>query len=108
MSAEPFESDYDKSTVYHRMVEALKLAFSHFYNAGDPSFVTMESDLRRMETRRYAEALRQRIKYYEVSRDYYYSEQFRSRDFGGTSHVSSVDQNGDAVSLSCSINSEYV
>lgn len=98
---------------YLQLVETLKYVFAAKTPLGDPGFAkSTRSALRKMLSKRLAMSIRARIEYGSRSTQspgqYSSNEltQIGNRD-GGTTHVSIVDEDGNAVSASSSINSAF-
>ncbi|XP_019631209.1 PREDICTED: gamma-glutamyltranspeptidase 1-like [Branchiostoma belcheri] len=89
---------------YHRIIEAFKFAYAKRSELGDPNFVDIAELIRNMTSDDYAESLRLRITD-STTHDYrYYGPSFVLPEDGGTSHVSVLAPNGDAVSVTSTVN----
>ncbi|KAF2749845.1 gamma-glutamyltranspeptidase [Sporormia fimetaria CBS 119925] len=94
------------NTTTHRLDEAMRFAYGQRSKLGDPSFVegldTFQEQMLSDET---AAEIRGKIsdtKAYEVP--YYQPEGLESLDTPGTSHISTADKDGLAVSLTTTVN----
>ncbi|XP_035690061.1 glutathione hydrolase 1 proenzyme-like [Branchiostoma floridae] len=89
---------------YHRIVEAFKFAYAKRTELGDPNFLDIAELIRNMTSGDYAESLRRMIAD-DTTHDYrYYGPSFVLPEDGGTSHVSVLAPNGDAVSVTSTVN----
>ncbi|XP_078681643.1 glutathione hydrolase 1 proenzyme-like [Branchiostoma floridae x Branchiostoma belcheri] len=89
---------------YHRIIEAFKFAYAKRSELGDPNFVDIEELIRNMTSDDYAESLRLRITDSTTHGYRYYGPSFVLPEDGGTSHVSVLAPNGDAVSVTSTVN----
>ncbi|CAJ0939283.1 unnamed protein product, partial [Mesorhabditis belari] len=102
-------SDEDLKTVqfHHRFIEASKFAFAQRVTLGDPAF-TVNSDymINLMLNSTYIEWLSRKVP--EKTKDfrYYGTPQIQAADHG-TSHVSVIDEFGNAIAISSSINTPF-
>eukprot|EP00058_Branchiostoma_floridae_P026468 XP_002611959.1 hypothetical protein BRAFLDRAFT_91843 [Branchiostoma floridae] len=88
---------------YHRMLEAYKFGFAHWMELGDPNFVNVEKLTKRMVSKDFADELRRKIDDTRTFDSSYYGLDVPSQDISGTSHVSVLGPNGDAVAVTSSI-----
>ncbi|XP_066271491.1 glutathione hydrolase 1 proenzyme-like [Branchiostoma lanceolatum] len=89
---------------YHRIVEAFKFAYAKRSELGDPRFVDIAELISNLTSDDYADSLRHRITD-STTHDYrYYGPSFVLPEDGGTSHVSVLAPNGDAVSVTSTVN----
>jgi len=106
------EDFHMSSKKYALFVEALKFAFAHRSELGDPAFVPTEDMIKKMTSKEYAGLLRQYLdSALENNRTFldplhYKNEKLMqvSPDDHGTSHLNVVDKNGMAVSMTTTIN----
>uniref|UniRef100_A0A915AFG4 Uncharacterized protein n=1 Tax=Parascaris univalens TaxID=6257 RepID=A0A915AFG4_PARUN len=92
---------------YHHFLEAEKLAFAQRASFGDVSFVPEAHLLAvNMTSPFYIEQLLQQI-HEKADNSTYYDERYATIETGGSSHISIVDVDGNAISLSSSINSNF-
>ncbi|KAL5007887.1 hypothetical protein ScPMuIL_016693 [Solemya velum] len=103
-------TSYDLSTkqreadTYHKMIEAFKFAYAHRSRMADPAFVDMKELMENITSENYAENLQQHIDLENTHNvSFYMAETGGTEDFG-TSHISVLGPNGDAVSVTSTIN----
>ncbi|XP_041356814.1 glutathione hydrolase 1 proenzyme-like isoform X2 [Gigantopelta aegis] len=94
-----------EAATYHKIIEAIKFSFADRLRMGDPRFVDIHDLLTKIASRQYADYVRRSIdadKTHDVS---FYTNITRAswRDFG-TSHISVLAANGDAVSVTSTVN----
>ncbi|XP_066271478.1 glutathione hydrolase 1 proenzyme-like [Branchiostoma lanceolatum] len=94
---------YSEVLVYHRMFVALKFSSAHGLSLGDPNFVNVEALTKRMVSKDFADELRHKIDDTRTFDRSYYGPTMAIPDISGTSHVSVLGPNGDAVSVTSSI-----
>nr|BAQ21912.1 gamma-glutamyl transpeptidase [Allium sativum] len=90
----------------HRLIEAIKHTLGMRMNLGDPNFVNITEYVNDMLSPTYAEKVKERIfdnTTFDLS---YYSNKWSQLSDHGTSHVSIVDSERNAVSFTSTIN-EY-
>ncbi|XP_072034437.1 glutathione hydrolase 1 proenzyme-like [Amphiura filiformis] len=97
-------------SLYHHIVESFKFAYAARSFIGDPDFVDVEEQVANMTSKDYAAELRSMIEdccthevyyYYQVNPEAYII------DDHGTSHISIVDQDGNAASVTSSVNEAF-
>ncbi|KAG1653280.1 Glutathione hydrolase 1 proenzyme [Nymphon striatum] len=102
----------DDGLAYHRFVEAMKFGYGLRTEIGDPDFENITSvsipcgiqALQKLSSSKYAEEIRQKITENTThSVDYYLAKSVDVEDHG-TSHICVIDAEGNAVSLTSSIN----
>ena len=92
----------------HLIVEALKFAYGARMRLGDPSFnPNMNKIIRRVVGKQLADKLRQHVDEERTHAPDYYASQSGRLSHHGTTHISVVDANGMAVSVTSSINLEF-
>ncbi|XP_066137785.1 scoloptoxin SSD14-like isoform X1 [Euwallacea fornicatus] len=90
---------------YHRIVEAFKYAYAKRTELGDTNFVNITELLGNLTSREYARDIRDRITDDKTFTDpKHYGAIFYTKPDHGTAHISIIDENGDAVSATSSIN----
>ncbi|PVV03626.1 hypothetical protein BB560_001893 [Smittium megazygosporum] len=88
----------------HRIVEAFKFGFSQRTHLGDPDFVQIKKFIELQQSKEYAEVVRKNITDDRTHSWKYYNPEFDIKDDHGTTHLSVVDKDGMAVSLTSTIN----
>ncbi|XP_072022773.1 glutathione hydrolase 1 proenzyme-like [Amphiura filiformis] len=90
---------------YHRIAEAFKFGFAKRARLGDDDFEDVEGVVEYMISEDAAESTRQRISDDETHEpEYYDGGEFSFKEDGGTTHVSVIDAEGNALALSSTIN----
>lgn len=90
---------------YHRIVEAFKFAYAYRALLGDQDFANVTEIVKNMTNPEFAESIRQRILDNQTFTDYrYYGDFYHNSSQQGTSHLSVIAENGDAVSATTTIN----
>ncbi|XP_055998879.1 glutathione hydrolase 1 proenzyme-like [Ostrea edulis] len=104
-------STIDKSiTTWHRIIEAMKFAFAKRSSLGDPdkenqSFKDdIDSLLKLMTSSTYADYIRSKISDSSTQDTVYYGPTFHGESKTGTSQLTVLAPNGDAVSITSTIN----
>ncbi|CAH1233871.1 GGT1 [Branchiostoma lanceolatum] len=92
---------------YHRMVEAFKFGFAKRTELGDPHFVNVNEAVKNMTSRAYADSLRLKINDSRTYNYTYYGPSYAMPPDGGTSHLSVLAPNGDAVAVTSTINQYF-
>ncbi|KAH6803868.1 gamma-glutamyl transpeptidase 1 [Perilla frutescens var. frutescens] len=102
-------SDISSSLMIHREIEALKNAFAVRMSLGDPDFVDVQDVLKDMLSEEFAAKLRRSIFDNTTfnSSHYGYGGRWRQMIDHGTSHISIVDRQRNAVSMTTTINSYF-
>ncbi|KAL0272097.1 UNVERIFIED_CONTAM: hypothetical protein PYX00_005195 [Menopon gallinae] len=104
-SRESVATTEDTILTYHRMVEAFKYSFATRTQLGDPNFIDTKETVLNSTSESYGNALRERIDDHMTSNDYkHYGGVFYNSEDHGTAHVSVVSPQGDAVSVTSTIN----
>ncbi|CAA0806403.1 Gamma-glutamyltranspeptidase 1 [Striga hermonthica] len=97
----------DIGLLSHREIEALKHAFAVRMNLGDPAFVNVKCVLRDMLSKVFAETLRKTINDSKTFDFSHYGGRWNQIHDHGTSHISIVDRERNAVSMTTSINAYF-
>lgn len=91
----------------HREVESLKHAFALRMNLGDPDFVNVNKVLADMLSPKFAKELKKDINDNMTFSSNYYGSKWNQVPDYGTSHLSIVDSDRNAVSMTSTINSYF-
>ncbi|CAF1282486.1 unnamed protein product [Adineta ricciae] len=97
----------DKRTAalfYHRLIEAFKFAYAKRSELSDPSMVNVDELLQNLTSKEYASRIRARIHDYRTYGYEYYGGTWLDTVKPGTAHISVVGPDGDAVSLTSTVN----
>ncbi|XP_050456091.1 scoloptoxin SSD14-like isoform X5 [Cataglyphis hispanica] len=91
---------------YHRMIETFKYAYALRTDLGDGAFVDMTEILKNLTSKSFARVIRKKISDEKTWQDprQYGSSIYAGAEDHGTAHVSVLAQNGDAVSVTSTIN----
>jgi gamma-glutamyltranspeptidase / glutathione hydrolase / leukotriene-C4 hydrolase len=90
---------------YHRLIETFKFAFAKRSKLGDEMTDEVIETLKQLESLEHAEMIRQRIDDEKTYNDYtHYGANTTNVEDHGTGHISIMAANGDAVSLTSTIN----
>jgi gamma-glutamyltranspeptidase/glutathione hydrolase/leukotriene-C4 hydrolase len=102
---EDIDGIHNTVLTYHKIIEAFKYAYAKRTELGDTSFVNITNLLHNLTSPAYAESIRKQIKDNSTSDDpEKYGAVFYSKGDHGTAHISVLAENGDAVSVTSSIN----
>ncbi|XP_026736900.1 glutathione hydrolase 1 proenzyme-like isoform X2 [Trichoplusia ni] len=104
-SASSINTTEDKVLTYHRILEAFKYAYAVRTKLGDMDFLDLKELIRNVTTPEFGSEIRMRINDTSTSNDTatYGAETYNQPD-AGTAHISIIAANGDAVSITSSIN----
>lgn len=98
----------------HLIVEALKFAFSHRLDLGDPDFVDVTATMAKMLDKTYASRLAAAISLNQTQDvDFYWASRHETNkkryvpDDRGTTHISVVDAERNLVSLTTTVNAQF-
>ncbi|CAH2075998.1 unnamed protein product [Thlaspi arvense] len=91
----------------HRLVEALKHAFAIRMNLGDPDFVDVTKVVSDMLSPKFAQDLKSKINDEKTFDPKYYGAKWNEINDHGTSHLSIIDSERNAVSMTSTINSYF-
>ncbi|KAI1714983.1 gamma-glutamyltranspeptidase domain-containing protein [Ditylenchus destructor] len=101
----PMSAVYDDTAFYHWMIEAQKFAYSQRTRLGDVDFVPESLELaRNMSSREYTKAILKKIPPHAMFTSYYSEDLMAHKEDHGTSHVSVIDAEGNAVSATSTVN----
>ncbi|KAH8836066.1 gamma-glutamyltranspeptidase [Flagelloscypha sp. PMI_526] len=102
-SAGPGDADYNLTT--HRLIQANRFGYSVRTNFGDPAYTANVSTIEASAlTDEYGAYVRSEITNTTHDATYYNLTSFTSVYEGGTSHMAAVDQWGNAISLTTTVN----
>ncbi|XP_046966328.1 glutathione hydrolase 1 proenzyme-like isoform X1 [Vanessa cardui] len=98
----------NKILTYHRILEAFKYAYAARTKLGDEDFLDLNDFLHNITAPEYGNGVRLQINDTMTSNDtnHYGATEYHKSD-SGTAHISVLAENGDAVSLTSSINFYY-
>jgi len=105
----PSDRDDDKSSVltYHRIIEAFKFSFAWRSRLGDPLFFSsINKDAQKMLQQQLGDRLRGKITDDQTHNVSYYAQTYSKADYG-TTHLAVLAPNGDAVSVTTTINHRF-
>ncbi|XP_073256998.1 glutathione hydrolase 1 proenzyme-like [Porites lutea] len=93
---------------YHRIIEAFKFAYAYRALLGDEDYWDVSEVVKNMTSGKYGDYLRHKIYDNRTFQDYrYYGDFYSSTNVGGTSHLSIISPDGDAVAATNTINLYY-
>ncbi|GFS21750.1 gamma-glutamyltranspeptidase 1 [Elysia marginata] len=104
MSPANFADDESKILTYHRIVEAFKFAYGKRTELGDEEFVNIADHVKNMTMLEFGEATRALIDDSKTHEPAYYNPSAAITDDQGTTHLSVLDGQGNAVSITSTIN----
>ncbi|CAG5045037.1 unnamed protein product [Parnassius apollo] len=104
-TADSINGSDHKILTYHRILETFKYAYATRTKLGDLDFLDLKDLIHNITTPEYAAEIRQRINDSYTSNDtsVYGATEYNKPD-AGTAHISIIGKNGDAVSVTSSIN----
>ncbi|PON33587.1 Gamma-glutamyltranspeptidase [Parasponia andersonii] len=102
-----FPSGISGSLGVHRQIEALKHTFAVRMNLGDPDFVNVSKVLSDMLSRKFAEELRKDINDNRTFDPGHYGGRWNQLHDHGTSHLSIIDHQQNAVSMTTTVNAYF-
>ncbi|PVU95007.1 hypothetical protein BB561_002135 [Smittium simulii] len=98
-----FKDESNKPTNVHRYIEALKFAYSQRTRIADPDYENITETLSNQQNKEFAAATRKNITDDKTHPYEYYNPEYSVED-GGTTHLSVLDKDGMAVSMTSTIN----
>ncbi|XP_022916451.1 glutathione hydrolase 1 proenzyme-like isoform X2 [Onthophagus taurus] len=105
MTKESIEDTNSTVLTYHRVVEAFKYAYARRTELGDPKFNELTQVIKNLTSKSYADEIRSMISDQGTSQDPKdYGAVMVNKDDHGTAHMSILAENGDAVSVTSTIN----
>ncbi|CAH0715406.1 unnamed protein product, partial [Brenthis ino] len=104
-SPESINGSENKILTYHRIIEAFKYAYAARTRLGDLDFLDLEDFIKNITSPHYGTEIRLKINDSATSNNtaYYGATEYQKSDFG-TAHISVIASNGDAVSVTSSLN----
>ncbi|KAJ2848252.1 hypothetical protein IWW36_003414 [Coemansia brasiliensis] len=99
--------DGPTSLNYHRIVEAMKFGAAQRTLLGDPSFVDILSNLTRQVSKEFASEIRANISDTQTFDVDHYDPEYDVLNNHGTTHLSILDKDEMAVSLTSTVNLEF-
>ncbi|KAK1291059.1 Gamma-glutamyltranspeptidase 1 [Acorus calamus] len=102
-----FPSGVSGSLGLHRIIESLKHMFAVRMNLGDPDFVNISKVLSDMLSPKFAEELKSTILDNMTFSPGYYGGRWNQISDHGTSHISVVDSERNAVSMTSTVNAYF-
>ncbi|CAA7037839.1 unnamed protein product [Microthlaspi erraticum] len=91
----------------HRLAEALKHAFAVRMNLGDPDFVDVTKVVSDMLSPKFAKGLKKKINDEKTFDPKHYGGKWNQIEDHGTSHMSIIDSERNAVSMTSTINGYF-
>ncbi|KAH0728645.1 hypothetical protein KY290_003481 [Solanum tuberosum] len=102
-----FPMEGPSSLLIHRQIEALKHAFAVRMNLGDPDFVNVKNVLNDMLSTEFAKQLKKTIYDNMTFSPNHYGGKWNQINDHGTSHMSIVDSERNAVSMTSTVNAYF-
>ncbi|KAG5607356.1 hypothetical protein H5410_028848 [Solanum commersonii] len=102
-----FPMEGPSSLLIHRQIEALKHAFAVKMNLGDPDFVNVTNVVNDMLSTEFAKQLKKTIYDNMTFSSNHYGGKWNQINDHGTSHMSIVDSERNAVSMTSTVNSYF-
>uniref|UniRef100_A0A0N5A5A5 Gamma-glutamyltranspeptidase 1 n=1 Tax=Parastrongyloides trichosuri TaxID=131310 RepID=A0A0N5A5A5_PARTI len=100
--------DLNNPNVYHRIIEAEKFAYAQRTKLGDLNFVdNSEYVMNYMKSNKFIDDVINLLPEKSQNLKYYNNDLYYDLSDNGTSHLSVIDQDGNAVSLTSTINREF-
>jgi gamma-glutamyltranspeptidase len=94
--------------IYHRFVECLKFGYAARTNLADPRFnSTITSFEKRIISGQFIENLRPKVDLKHTHNYTYYEAAYAPEEMPGTTHLSVIDSEGFAVSLTTTVNMDF-
>ncbi|XP_071111338.1 scoloptoxin SSD14-like [Haliotis cracherodii] len=97
----------DSVLTHHRIVEAFKFAYAKRTDLGDEDFVNVSSLVANLTSRDYADGIRSLIWDNQTHDLMYYGPTFYDQLKTSTSHLSIVDNEGNAVAVTTTVNLRF-
>ncbi|XP_071098106.1 glutathione hydrolase 1 proenzyme-like [Haliotis cracherodii] len=103
-TSESVSNDDNSILTYHRIVEAFKFAYAKRSELGDEDFEDVADLMKNMTSREFGDSTRAKIDDAATHDAKYYGATFSSALDQGTTHLSVVDAEGNAVAITSTIN----
>lgn len=107
MTAEMLKTTDGTVLAYHRITEAFKFAYAKRTSLGDPKFIDIEKLLQNLTSRDYADYIRTQIWDNQTHPYEFYGATYYDQNKTSTAHLSVVDQFGNAVSVTSTVNFRF-
>lgn len=107
VTADGFRETDEAALNYHRIVEAYKFAFALRTQMGDDAFVNISQLVSNLQSPEYARSVREQISDDTTFPASYYKPEMEASFDHGTAHVSVLAPNGDAVSVTSTVNTYF-
>ncbi len=102
-----FENLKISGLFYHRLIETFKHAFAARSLLGDESYEEIDSVLKKLSDDNFINEIRAKISDNRTFSFDYYENKYLNKEDHGTAHLSVMAKNGDAVSLTQTVNLQY-
>ncbi|KAG8194808.1 hypothetical protein JTE90_017249 [Oedothorax gibbosus] len=107
MTEANFRDTDEAALQYHRIVESFKFAFAHRTHLGDQDFLNITEIIANLQSEDYAKSIWKQISDEQTYPTSFYKPVMEITDDHGTAHVSVLAANGDAVSVTSSVNTYF-
>ncbi|KAF9071681.1 gamma-glutamyltranspeptidase [Rhodocollybia butyracea] len=104
---EKYDFDFSTGVNIHRLVETMKFGFAARTRISDPAFRNDTEIIDEIRTKAFADAIRKNLTDDRTHPAEYYNPLFDTPEDHGTSHISVLDKNGMAVSLTSTVNTVF-
>ncbi|XP_050409681.2 glutathione hydrolase 1 proenzyme-like [Patella vulgata] len=108
-TSDDMSTDAKTVLTQHRIIEAMKFAYAKRTNLGDENlgFVNVSDLVKNMTSNAFGDSIRQKIDDIRTFDTMYYGPTFYDQKTVGTSHLSVIDKEGNAVSVTSTINLHF-